>query len=422
MKQLSLLGLLLCLLAGTGRAASISGTVLNAQSNPVANQIIHVWDSLTNFTAADTTDASGQYSIVLPALPLNDDVYARTSACGQSYTNYHVYTGTGITSNFSICGSTSAYALKGDAFLAGYPNSSLIRLYLIRKTYDSLAASWQLTAIDSFSTNSMGIFNKAYAQIPAGQLLLKAALMPGHPQYALGMPSYYTRVGTSGQWGPGSLSWSGAVTLNTADFTNSIGVPVILGTNPGGPGFIGGLVAQGANRGTAVGDPLNSRILLLTTAAGQAVAYTYSDAAGQFSFPNIAYGTYKIFGDAMGKLNPALTVTISAAQATVSDIKFEENNTQFKGHISSLGLGNSAALNAVSISPIPAADYVQLNGLNKVDGDKLVVLSGINGALISCQTFTQGQAVRIATASLPSGVYILHVQTASGSAQFKVVK
>ena len=73
-------------------------------------------------------------------------------------------------------------------------------------------------------------------------------------------------------------------------------ISLIAGTNPGGPGFIGDSVLLGANKSAAVGDALDGRMLLLATSSGQAVAYTSSNASGQFSFPNLAYGTYDFRG------------------------------------------------------------------------------------------------------------------------------
>jgi hypothetical protein len=193
------------------------------------------------------------------------------------------------------------------------------------------------------------------------------------------------------------------------------------GTNPGGPGFIGGSVLVGANKSTAVGDPL-SRILLLTTMSGQPVAYTYSDASGHFQFSGIALGTYQIFGDAWGKTNPALTVTLSAAKPSVSDVVFEENNKTFKGHIGNLNAGTTIALNAVAAYPNPVTDHVQLSGLNAISGSKTVVLTDITGAVIARQTVEYGSPASISTGTLAAGIYMLQLQTSEGSASFKIVK
>jgi hypothetical protein len=73
----------------------------------------------------------------------------------------------------------------------------------------------------------------------------KAALLPGTPFYDDYLPSYYS----------GSLLWSGAtplLPLSNASWWGGCNIPhfyidLIPGQNPVGPGFIGGLVREGAN-------------------------------------------------------------------------------------------------------------------------------------------------------------------------------
>jgi hypothetical protein len=330
--------------------------------------------------------------------------------------NTFFWYGSNVTSNFSLCGSTTPYLLHGTVSLGGATNNGVAMVYLIRQEYDSTLMDTVLTAIDSMTTNPAGggTYSKGYSSIPYGTLLLKAALVPSHPSYASYLPTYYSS----------SLMWSGATALNSARFNsaNVTNINLIAGTNPGGPGFIGGSVLLGANKGAAVGDPLSNRILLLTTGTGQAVGYTYSNAAGQFSFSNLPYNTYKIFGDAWGKSNPMLTVTISAGNASVSNIIFEENSSKFEGHIGNLGIGGNNPLQSVSVYPNPANNYVSLSGLSNINGNKTVVLRDITGATISTTDVKAGANPNIITSDLPAGMYMLQIQTAEGSASYKFVK
>jgi hypothetical protein len=275
-----------------------------------------------------------------------------------------------------------------------------------------------LTAIDSTTTGSSGGgYSFSYSSIPYqisyGSLLLKAMLLPSHPSYASFLPTYRTS----------SLNWSAATALTAANFApaTSTNINMIAGTNPGGPGFIGGSVLVGANKSTGVGDPLSSRLLLLTDNAGQGIAYTYSDASGQFQFPSLAYGTYKIFGDAWGKTNPALTVTISAANPTINNVVFEENDKTVKGSVGGLGHVPTPRI-GVTNNPNPVTDYVQVNGLNSIGGAKTIVLSDVTGAVITRQTVEQNGVFSISTAALPAGVYLMQLHTTEGSASYKIVK
>jgi hypothetical protein len=199
---------------------------------------------------------------------------------------------------------------------------------------------------------------------------------------------------------------------------------MVPGVNPGGAGFIGGSVVLGANKGAAVGDPLAKREIILTNAAtGAAVAYTYSDAAGKFQFTNLAYGTYKLFGDVWGKKNPPLTVTISQGKGSVNNVVFEENSKDFTGRIGALSVnGFNPQLAAISVYPNPANDYVHVDGLGAIKGPKVLTLSAINGAVIATQTTDAGQSGQFSTSSLSPGIYLLRVQTEVGLVQLKIVK
>ena len=417
MKRLSLFVLLLSLLGVSVHAATVSGTVTNTSlSAPVANQKIYILDSLSYYYDSTTTNSSGQYSFTLPtATKSGNMILVWTTACGAFHRNPHIYAGSNITSNFSVCGSTSTYRLHGSVSLGSTTNNGLATVYLIRKDFDSLIMDTVLTAIDSTVTASTGGgYNFNYSFIPSGKLLLKAALKSSHPSYSNFLPTYDSL----------SLNWSGARVLSALKFNPAVttNINMIAGTNPGGPGFIGGSVLVGANKTTAVGDPLSGRALLLTNASGQAVAYTYSDASGHFQFSNLAYGSYQLFGDAWGKTNPALAVTLSASKPSVSDVFFDENNKTFKGRIGALSVNGSVLLNGLSVYPNPVTDFVQISGLEKIAGAKTIILSDVRGAVISRVNVEAGQNVRISTADLTSGLYLIQVQSTEGTASFKLVK
>ena len=314
-----------------------------APAVPISSQKVYILDSLHNYFDSTLTNSTGAYSFTLLShITSGDPILVWTTACGVYHQNFLINSGSSLTSNFSVCAGTAFYQLHGTISLGSGTNSGAAVVYLIRKQYDTTTLDTMLVAIDSILTSG-ATYSKSYSAIPYGTLLIKAALKTGNSSYSSYLPTYDTN----------SLMWSGARTLSSTHFQPSVTTDfhLIAGVNPGGPGFIGGSVLLGANKNAGVGDPLNSRILLLTTASGTAVAYTYSDAAGKFSFPNLAYGSYKIFGDALAKTNPALTVTISASNATVNSITFEENSTTFKGHIGNLGVIAGSALSRYQ--PLP---------------------------------------------------------------------
>ena len=420
MKQLSLFAMLLCLLAGPARAATLSGTISSVTTCAgVAGQKVYVRDSFSTFTDSAVTNSSGVYSINIPStvsIPMT--LFMTTSSCGTSTSYGAAYTGADVLVNLAVCG--NGKGVIGAVMLSDsvYPGPSII--YLIRRDVNPTTMDTTLTAVDSVYSSSFGYFNLRLPCVPTGTYLLKGALMPAHSRYANYLPAYAN---------DSSISWRGATPLTTAQLNNSpifttqytyIHLP--MGINPGGTAFIGGSVLLGANKGTAVGDPLAKRILILTNSGtNKPVAYTYSDAAGKFQFSNIAYGTYKLFGDAMGKNNPALTVTVSATQKTINNIVFEESSKAFTGHFNNVSVGGVSGLTGVSVFPNPVADFVQVAGLAAINGSKTILLSSMTGAVISSQIIAQGDAT-VATSSLPAGIYLLQVRTDAGSAAFRIVK
>lgn len=417
MKQLSLLAIVLSFIGLSARAATLGGTVTNASlSSPVSGQKIYCYDSLSMWTDSATTNSSGVYTFTLPSsTTTGHQLLVWTTACGAFHRNVHTYAGSNITSNFSVCGSTSTYRLHGTVSLGSTTNNGLATLYVIRKQYDSLIMDTVLTAIDSTVTAaSGGNYNFNYTAIPYGTLLLKAALKSSHPSYSSFLPTYYSS----------SLNWSGATKLTASNFApaNTTNITMIGGTNPGGPGFIGGSVLVGANKTTAIGDPLSNKVLLLTNAAGQAVAYTYSDASGQFQFNNLPLGNYLLFGDAWGKTNPPLSIALTSSKNSITDVVFEENNKTFKGHIGNVSVAGSPKLGLLSAYPNPVTDYVQIRGLDQITGSKTIILSDVRGAVLDRQTVETGSVAKIQTSQLASGIYLIQVQCSEGTASFKLVK
>ena len=402
--------------------ATISGTVMNTSNQPVANLTVYLVDSNFNspangYSATTLTNSSGVYSFTIPSnVPSGDWMEIYTNTCGMMYTNMYQYTGANGTSNFTVCGiSNPLYDTTGGfvSFISPAPSNAFTPaypavVYLIEKTVDSMNNSFILTMIDSTNTDSNGMYQFVYLAGSNPPYLIKAALDPANPYYANVLPTYYDS----------SLTWDLALYANGQNNDN---IYMVTGNNPGGPGFIGGSVLQGANKTTNVGDPLNKRIIFLTNMSNHAIAYTYSDAAGNFSFSNLAYGSYKLFGDALGKTHPTLIVTISATQQSVSNVVFEENNKTFKGHIGTNAINDVAIKDIISVYPNPVKDQLNISHLDQIDGTKTIRLMSMTGSLLFHQT-TEKAALTIPTNQLPTGIYSLIINSEAGTAVYSISK
>ena len=418
MKQLLYTVIIACFAAHTSYAASVSGTVRDAASGVVIpGQRVTVYDSLFTFTITVTTNGAGVYTASIPsATPNGTRIKLYTNACNYSATDAYNYAGTNVTINFNLCaGGTlggNGYFLQGrftSGGLAGNTGPAIV--YLISKDYDPVLMDTTLTVVDSITPYYASVdFGKYYAAIPPGELYLKVALRPGHSAYASYPPAYHDS----------SLRWNTATPLTLRSFiSDTTDVLMKPGINPGGPGFIGGSVLQGANKGSAVGDPLPNRIIILTTLAGQPVAFTRTAANGTFALSNLPYGTYLLFGDALGKENPALTVTISPAKDHLTDVIFEENDKHFNGSSASLAVPKQH-LPEVSIAPNPFKDHIHIKGLTAISGSKRIMLRDVLGQLILEQSINEGDPGTIDASQVPAGSYLLQIVTSKGMCSFYI--
>lgn len=418
----NLLILMLLLLSSTGFAQyTFSGTVLTTASAPVVGQTVYVYtDSLKwvsgmspIFFTSTVTNSSGAYTVTLPSsITSGHPILATTANCTGPYlANSHTYAGVNITSNFTKCIPPPPPTISGKIY-TGSTGAANAKVYLIDKHLDTVTSTtWILTLRDSATTNSTGDYTMNYPTYVAGSLLVKAFLLPASSVYASYLPTYYTS----------SLIWSGATSLPSSS-TVTANISLIGGTNPGGPGFVGGSVLLGANKTTAVGDPLPNRLILLTDGSNNAVAYTKSDANGMFAFLNLPYGTYKIFGDVMGKTSAPLTFVLSAASPNANSIQFKETSKTFNATLFASSVANVTAIEAISAYPNPVTNVLNIAGLNAIAGDKDAVLTDVTGKQIGIYHFAANAEAVINTSALVSGLYILQVTTTEGTATLKISK
>ncbi len=416
-----LLLLLSGLIAPALRAANISGTITDAHTGqPVAGLHISIADSANAyFTAGATTNAAGQYTATIPAtVPIWMPVTVTAPACGVPTKVVFSYNGGNITgANLAVCTGNALYNLQGFVSLDGAANGGAIRLRLLQRVYNAALLDTVWAPIDSFTTtNPGGYFNRSYVytQIGGGPTLLQASLAGSHPRYREFMPTYYVSA----------ITWRNADTFTPVTLiTDTFRIAMARVFDTSGRGSIGGAVISGAGKSSGLGDPLPGRILLLTNSANVPIGFTYSDSAGRYRFDSLALGTYKIFGDAVGKSNPALTVTITNSKPSLTDILFTETSKVFAARIGGVGVGTTAGLpDDVVPFPNPAESMLSFSGLGSFPGEKSLTLSDMRGIVLMYRHFKTGQAVALRVATLPAGIYMIRLQTEHGVGSFRMIK
>jgi hypothetical protein len=346
----------------------------------------YLWNTGATTASIEATEP-GWYSVTLT----ND------AGCTAS-TQYHLYENTTLYVSAGIGGDSS---LQGG-------NPLLAQFFLIQ--YDP-AQGGILTAVDtvdSYAWSGNGTWaNGVFHNVAPGQYLIKAALLPGSNAYADYLPTYYQSA----------LMWSDATTftMNTLAPYSSYGyahIALIQGQNPGGPGFIGGLVSEGANFQSAgngpefsgPGDPLGGVSIVLTMLDGTPMAVAVSHTNGQYGFPNLPYGTYILTIDVPGLLPVSTTVTIGPAQPSHSGINFSVGQ-----HSASVSAQSPENELFARIFPNPVADVLTVEAPL---GSQLL-LSDAQGRALR-QWSAQSPATQVPMAALPAGVYFQHAGVQSG--------
>ncbi|MCB9233512.1 MAG: T9SS type A sorting domain-containing protein [Bacteroidia bacterium] len=234
------------------------------------------------------------------------------------------------------------------------------------------ANSGYLWNLDTTTTDSQGNYSFCVLQ-NSTNYFIKAT--PDSATYPMNMPTYYDTT----------LFWNNAVALPGSGAPYQVNFSCILGSNPGGPGFIGGFVTQGANKTAGVGDPMPGIHLFLRSATtGYFVDDAYTDSTGHIHFGNLNYGTYQVYPDhpfISTKTDSVPTITLDAAHPGYSELKFLLNSRW-------LELDMSSAVNpieeqgALSVFPNPFSGEFYLS-LPEANSLKVILkIYGLNGEVL----------------------------------------
>lgn len=291
-----------------------------------------------------------------------------------------------------------------DYFLAGLNQQ---KVYLIH--YDATDSS--LTAFDSVLTDAAGNF-RFDCPTEYSTWYLKAA--PDSAVYPTTMPTYYDT----------SLVWQDALPYTLPNNLLAV-IRCRQGGNPGGPGFVGGLITQGANKQS---NPIANLRLFLMDDAGAAAGYAETNADGYFSFPNLAQGKYAVWVD-KPFINNAIAPEIEVGpQSQVQD------SLDFLLHSTYLELN---ALNGreeaqfpqpvIHLAPNPFTENIHLQlDLPKATEVTLTLrdLQGRRLASIHLGRLVAGKHTLEFSnwASLPGGLYIAEVRSEHYTERIELVK
>lgn len=314
------------------------------------------------------------------------------------YTACLTITGSGCTSTYCeavyVEASDFFYDLCGSVF-TGHMAADEVRVYLITldiETQRLVAKDSVIVKHDDRSDSTYYCFEN----VPSNFYITKAALLSASSYYRDYVPTYFG----------GELFWADGNFVPLFTDRYHIDIHMIRAQNPGGPGFIGGNVFQGANKN----EQAASRVqLMLLDEEDEALAYTYSDEEGAFMFANIPLGSYRVYAEVMNLETVPVVATIDEENPGNEDVGVEVLDEQVVGFL----FDHSEYAEGIGLPyPNPSKGIVWLDIELKQSSRLRIEVRNAMGQLmwVEDKRFAQGaEQLEIPMAHMAEGVYLINL-------------
>lgn len=260
-----------------------------------------------------------------------------------------------------------------------------------------------LTAVDSQVVSGWGFGSYSFANKASGSYRTKAAHLNGPSSGTGWVPTYHDSA----------LLWSNANVINHTGGTSYNNIYLKTGTVVTGPGFVGGNVQQGANKGTANG--IKGMTVLLLNTQGDPIRYATTDANGDYEFNNIPNGTYTVHPEQLAFTTTRATVNITNGSSTVTSINFERSlsGRTIKPLNNSVENISSDQL-SFSVYPNPAKETVYIEWNSVSNEVAHISISDVSGKVMMTAEKGMNTRAELDVTQLNAGFYMLNITTEAG--------
>lgn len=239
----------------------------------------------------------------------------------------------------------------------------------------------------------------------AGTYRTKAKMLNGPTTGAGYVPTYHL----------GYLMWNSATLINHTGLS-SIGknIKMQLGTVTTGPGFVGGNVSAGANKGTASG--IEGMQIFLLDGSGNLVAGTETDANGDYSFSDLPPASYSVYPEQLDYATTPISVNVVTGSPVVTKIDFTRSVSQKSITPATNGIINTGNEGIkFGIYPNPAKDKViiEWDGISTVKAD--IIVTDVTGKSVYHTTARTNGNTELSLGQFEKGLYFITIS--SGKAQ-----
>lgn len=246
-----------------------------------------------------------------------------------------------------------------------------------------------LIVVDSVFTDSLGYY---YFNNISDNYYLKA--IPDSALYPFDIPTYFSN----------SVLFQNADNVYCGllnDFT------ITAGLNPGGNGFISGLIGNGAGKASEIGLLLENESIFLVNENNEVVKYTVSNSDGYFEFNNIPCARYKLWVDDIKLVNNDLSSVLIDLTSTCDQdsIEIVVDNKQVKLVDTDTRTVNRTQ-QYTKVYPNPANNSIIIDNTNNESYTSISIID-ITGKVVKKYNPTNMQ---LDISSINKGIYFLQLK------------
>jgi hypothetical protein len=272
--------------------------------------------------------------------------------------------------------------------------------------YQANNSTMSYALLDTLVLDSLGYFFYNYVNVPPSNpvFLIKAVQNPTALNYAQYAPTFYHNT----------INWATATAVFPSAATVFYNIAMIhLPTPIIGGGTLSGNVFQGGTK--SLGDnPLSGVELILTDENDAPLKITYSNSTGNFSFNNLAMGSYKLHLEIAGVNYTPYTVTLSNSNPSVNTISVIVNNTGAIITGIENELNNTSTVSEIYPNPATSDAFVEIQNL-KTDKIMVSIFDNTGVRLSATEYNVNGnQRINLNQHHFASGIYTVKIQTANG--------
>lgn len=164
------------------------------------------------------------------------------------------------------------------------------------------------------------------------------------------------------------------------------------------------------------GKPADKMLVFLLDAAGKPIAFTHTDASGDFEFKNMGAGNFTVWAEMPGKMTLPPYVYLQNSNATANDIKIIIGQNTVNSVSENTKLTPSLGF---EMYPNPAASLVNIVLNDKASKISSIELIDQMGKSIKIEIFQEDNMASLNIASVQDGIYTLRMIDNEGNVLIK---